>query len=369
MSKNMIYHVPYPLGLKTNAASSIRPQQMLEAFRKSGFNVTVVSGYVAERKLAIRAIKSEISEGKIFDFLYSESSTMPTPLTEKDHLPRAPLMDYLFFYYCKKRGIKISLFYRDIYWRFPNYGKHLTIFKKVLALSFYYFELLMYKFTLNTMYLPSLAMAKHIPFIPQKKFRDLPPGTALVKAQPETVELVDNKLRLFFVGGVGHNYQMHELFSAVYETAGVELIFCTPEEQWEEFKHEYIGFLGSNIKIVHEAGDELSTIYESIDITMLFVKQHKYWDFAVPVKIFEYMGHGKPVIGSKGGQIEKIISQYSAGWCVEYSSEALQDLFRFLKLNKHQIENISNNLGAKHSDFSWDNRAKQVIDVLSKCKS
>ena len=364
MPKNMIYHVPYPLGLKNNAASSIRPQRMLEAFQASDYNVTVISGYVAARKEIIKVIKNQISHGKKFDFLYSESSTTPTALTEKDHMPRAPLMDYLFFYYCKKRGIKTSIFYRDIYWRFPNYGKHIPIPKKIAALSFYYFELFMYKFTLDIVYLPSLAMGVFIPFIAHERFKSLPPGTHIDKKKPETVKCDAKKLRLLFVGAVGDNYQMHELFSAVAKSQYVELIFCTPQEQWREFKHEYSEYLGSNIEIVHKGGKELGSLYEKTDIAILFVKQNEYWDFAVPVKIYEYMGQGKPIIASSGGQVEKIINEYNAGWCVEYSSEALQRLFKMLHEDKQKVQSISVSLCQSLSVHSWDHRAKKVINNL-----
>ena len=194
----MIYHVPYPLGLKNNAASSIRPVRMLEAFRTAGYRVTVISGYVAQRRESIKGVKRDIKLGKVFDFLYSESSTMPTPLTELDHKPRAPFMDYMFFYFCKRRGIKTGLFYRDIYWRFPNYGNELSIVKKTLALSFYYFELLMYKACLNVVYLPSMAMGKYVPFINKEKFKALPPATILSDIPPTPVQCSEKKITLFF---------------------------------------------------------------------------------------------------------------------------------------------------------------------------
>ena len=55
------------------------------------------------------------------NFLYSESSTMPTSLTEPHHMPTHPFLDFSFFYFCKRNGIKIGLFYRDIYWKFEIY--------------------------------------------------------------------------------------------------------------------------------------------------------------------------------------------------------------------------------------------------------
>ena len=85
--------------------------------------MTVVSGYAKERKKRFDEIKTQVKNGVKFDFLYSESSTMPTILTEPHHMPIHPFVDFSLFRFCKKNGIKIGLFYRDIYWKFDIYKK------------------------------------------------------------------------------------------------------------------------------------------------------------------------------------------------------------------------------------------------------
>lgn len=85
---------------------------------------------VGREKKSINKIKSLIEAGEKFDFCYSESSTMPTLLTEKNHLPSHPFLDFSFFKYLKKNNIKIGLFYRDIHWMFDFYGKGLNPIKR-----------------------------------------------------------------------------------------------------------------------------------------------------------------------------------------------------------------------------------------------
>lgn len=88
---------------------------------------------------------------------------MPTLLTEKNHLPSHPFLDFSFFKYLKKNNIKIGLFYRDIHWMFDFYGKGLNPIKKKLAILMYKYDLKKYSELLNIIYLPSLEMERFIP--------------------------------------------------------------------------------------------------------------------------------------------------------------------------------------------------------------
>ncbi len=111
----IIFHHPLPLDSNARSASGIRPLRMLQAFKDLGCEVDLVTGHAAERKVAIKKIKQNIKNGVTYSFLYAESSTMPTTLTEPHHLPVNPLLDWRFFQFCKTRKIPIGLFYRDIY--------------------------------------------------------------------------------------------------------------------------------------------------------------------------------------------------------------------------------------------------------------
>ena len=126
--KNMIFHIPMQIDPKMQSGSQVRPHNMIQAFKNIGYNVDVVMGYVKNRKKQIAKIKENINNGVKYDFLYSESSTMPTTLTEKNHLPIAPFLDFDFFKFCKQYGIKIGLFYRDIHWKFEQYKKQTPFF-------------------------------------------------------------------------------------------------------------------------------------------------------------------------------------------------------------------------------------------------
>lgn len=108
--KKCIFHYPGPIQDSPVTGSGVRPRKMLEAFYTLGFDVTVVSGYSRERKKIMRQIADNMSSGVKYEFVYSESTTMPTALSDEDHLPRNPFMDEFFLGYCKRIMFQLDCF-------------------------------------------------------------------------------------------------------------------------------------------------------------------------------------------------------------------------------------------------------------------
>ncbi len=76
--KKIIFHLPMEIDKNRPSGSQIRPLKILQAFKNIGYKVDIVMGDVKTRKRQIKKIKRNISNGVKYDFLYSESSTMPT---------------------------------------------------------------------------------------------------------------------------------------------------------------------------------------------------------------------------------------------------------------------------------------------------
>lgn len=103
--KRCIVHIPNHIEKSGKSGSNIRPIKMKQAFEENGYLVEYISGYGTERKVQINKIKRNIRNGIKYDFLYSESSTMPTLLTEKNHLLRYPIFWILaFLNFARKTG-------------------------------------------------------------------------------------------------------------------------------------------------------------------------------------------------------------------------------------------------------------------------
>ncbi|ENM1946004.1 glycosyltransferase [Citrobacter braakii] len=363
---NIIFHHPLPLNENAKSASGIRPVRMLNAFRKLGCSVDLVTGYAVERKECIKDIKINIRKGKRYDFVYSESSTMPTILTEEHHLPTHPMCDWFFFRFCKKNNIPIGLFYRDIYWLFEDYGKNLNPMKAVAAKLAYKFDLWVYQKMLTKLYLPSIEMGAYIPSVSPSIFSALPPGHMADEIKNEVIpDLSERKLKLFYVGGMSKHYQMHKLFEAVREMPIIELIICTRKDEWLAVKNQYPG-LTPNIQILHLSGKDMEDKLASADIALLFIEPYEYWDFASPVKLYEYLGFQKPVIVSKDTLAGKFVENNGIGWTIPYDAQEMKKLLIGLSTDITAHVAVRNKLQQISPQHSWRSRALQVIEDLVK---
>lgn len=364
---NIIFHYPLPLNPDATSASGIRPLKMLEAFKSLGCQVDIVSGYSKDRKRSITKIKNNIKSGIKYDFMYCESSTMPTILTDSHHLPLHPLLDFSFFNFCNKYCIPIGLFYRDIFWLFEDYGSNLNPLKSSAAKLAYKLELEVYKRVLTKLYLPSERMLEYLPGLSKSKISALPPGHDVYKniEYPQSLYTnTINKLKVFYVGGLNDAYQMHVMVETVNSRSDINLVICTRESEWNLFKRQYPA-ISNNIQVIHMTGESMLQFMKRADLVSLFIKPKEYCSFAVPFKLFEYIGHKKPIIASENTYFGDFVSQKNIGWSIPYSKKELNSLFDKLISNPLLIQNKIDNINRIVEDHTWRNRAQQVIEDLT----
>lgn len=365
MEKRCIFHIPNHLDPNRASASQIRPKKMIRAFEEIGYTVDVIQGYGKERKKQIRKIKKNIKNGIDYKFLYSESSTMPTLLTEKDHMPIYPFLDFGFMKYIKKRGIKIGLFYRDIYWRFPKYRKTVTGIKYKFAVLMYQYDLKKYRKLLDRFYIPTKRMYQYLnKEIPEGMIDILPSGCEYDKSKWEEQKEKNKSLTLLYVGGLGGQYRIHKVLEAVSELPEIELIVCCRENEWEQEKENYERFLQKNIHICHEKGDGLDKLYKIADIGLVYFEFDRYMEIAMPYKVFEYLGHGIPMISSDELAVGDFVKEKNVGWTIPYDAACLHKLLQKLLNDQKEVSQKkvqSRILAAKNT---WINRAKKVENDL-----
>ena len=368
MRKKCIFHIPYKLDLKGNVAPMIRPRKMIAALENIGYEVSVIDGYAVDRKKKMEEIKKRIRNGETYQFLYSESSTTPTLLTELHHLPIHPFFEFSFFRFAKRHGIKIGLFYRDIYWKFESYKKALPVWKYFFAIQCYKYDIRQYEKLLDKLYLPSIKVYKYIKSKPFGRIVDvLPPGCdALLWKNEEEKELICKKfINIFYVGGLGNQYQLKELAAAVSEVENFRLTLCCRTDEWDKEKNNYGKYLRGNINIVHRSGKELEDFYFSADICSLMFKPDIYREMAIPYKSFEYLSHGKPVLVTRGTAIGDFVEKNDTGWVLDYNRDAIKKQLRELVDFPELISKKRENCLKVRERNTWEVRAKKVEDDLS----
>lgn len=362
MSKRIIFHIPVQLDRSHASASQIRPLKIIAAFQNIGYKVDIVEGTAKMRQSQIGEIKKNIRNGIKYDFVYSESSTMPTLLTESHHLPTHPCLDFGFFRFCKKNNIPIGLFYRDIYWCFINKNKD---FKQRVAKFFYKYDLKQYEKYIDVLFLPTMDMFEHIPFSFHKEVVELPPGCDLQQPPDPAPHSV---LSMLYIGGVGGTYSLKLFMKALSAISGIQLTICCRKDEWDSLEEEYRKLSDApNITVVHKKGEELIPLYEQADMfSMLYETSSLYLSFAAPFKLFEAIGYGKPLIGYRKNWSGKFIEKNGVGLVCDNTPEDVAKALNALCDDKDLLQQYKSRLSNIAPQHTWESRARKVAEVLTK---
>jgi glycosyltransferase involved in cell wall biosynthesis len=363
--KKMIFHLPYEPDSKRFSASQIRPFKMIKGFEEIGYEVNLVMGNAQKRKKQIAMIKKQIALGQRFDFLYAESSTMPTLLTETHHFPTYPFLDFNFFKLLKSHRIPVGLFYRDIHWRFEQY--QIGALKKWITSYFYRYDLEKYHKLVDILFLPSLEMKSFIPELKGIETVALPPGCEPHEIETPISPQKPSQIRLLYVGGLGALYNLEMILEAIHSFTKDQFVLtiCTRKEDLKAVEINYEKYFKSDqVHWVHQGGSDLKNLYSRHDICCLFVKPLPYWEFAMPVKLFEYISFQKPVLAVKNTAAGNFVAKKQIGWAINYQKNEIHQFL--VQLLVEGIEDRSKVLFQQAQENSWTSRAKEVVKSLIK---
>ena len=369
----MVFHAPFPLQPDRVAASMLRPLAMRQAFADLGYRIMDVTGYAAQRRRAMARVRAAIAAGSRIEFVYSENATIPNALTESRHLPVHPVLDAAFFRHCRRSGVPVGVFYRDVYWRFPRFREGINPILEAGLQVAYRSELMAFDKVGLHLFLPSQAMAppppRHVPHVDRARMSALPPGAPDV--EPSGACGQDDggddggDLELLFVGVLQDNYRLDACLRAVTSTPGTRVTLCVRQETWEASREHYAPLLPEGrAQVVHRSGPELEPLYRRADLGVLFSEPNPYWDFAVPYKLYEYLAHELPVIAVRGTQTGRLVEEMGVGWVLDYDAGALSDLLRRLREAPEEIEAVRRRMREVLPDQTWKARARTVAQVL-----
>ncbi|MDO5728184.1 MAG: glycosyltransferase [Actinomycetaceae bacterium] len=356
----MIYHAPYALDPTSVSASAIRPVTMWETFRSLGIEVLDITGNAKERQRQFRAVKRRVAAGQRIDFMYSENATIPPMVTEPRHVPPHFFLDLSIMRFCASHNIPVGVFYRDIYWKFDEYDERVPEPLATVMKALYRYELWGYSRWCSKIFLPSRTMGKYLPQLDQKKCIPLPPGGRITRSTN-----TDRTLSVFYIGGIGGHYRLHHLCEAVSRLPQVKLMICTDRSRWESVKDEYPQVSSPNISVVHKSGDERDELYRQANVCYVAMEPEPYGAFASPVKLYEYIGRGKPILAIRDTLVATVVSDNDIGWVTENSVEAFLDILTQLADHPEEVERARNTCETIRENHTWEMRARRVIRELT----
>jgi len=367
--KRMIFHSPVPLNPAGNSGSDVRPVEMLKAFKELGYDVLEITGYGLERKVAYKKLRENLAMGFRYEFLYSETSTMPMFLTEKHHFPLYFYVEILLFRLCRLHSIPITTFYRDIYWKFNLFQKGTSYLKRTVAYFFYHLELITLSKYTSILFLPSLEMRCAIPYsFEHTKIYELPPGisTDLIN-YPKLKEDSGKSINLIYVGGViPPLYDLSNAIKFIGPIPNVNLTVICRREEWDTIRTQLP--LPVNIKVKHISGKDLETEYLKADLSLIVLGSHPYRRFCMPLKLFEAIGYNTPVLMlSSMNAASNFVKQHDLGYIINSEAE-LAHVFNNIIKSRIDLHSKINNIRSYKNFTTWTARANEVNKIVTRNK-
>lgn len=354
----MVFHAPYPLDPAPRSASRQRPNKMLAAFGENGHQVHRITGNPYQRALGLRDLRRRLDTGQQVDFVYSENSTQPNLLSTSLRHGLAPLLEARLIALCCRRGIPFGQFYRDVYWRFAESQATVPLPRRALMQFAYRADLLVLRASHAHLFLPSQPMAAIVPF-DEDRSSALPPG-APVHESPSP-----DGLELLYVGGIGAGYALDEGLRALQSVEQARLTMVVRRQEWETHRERYAPLLSERVRIVHAGSEELQEIYDHASACLLLVAPDGYRRFAVPLKLFEYLGYGKPTLASAGTLAGDMVERMGSGFTVPNAHEDIAALLHRLAEDPTLLEQAAQNARRARQQNTWAMRAGTVAEVLT----
>lgn len=341
-----------------SSGSGVRPHRMYEAFKAEGCDITLLECRQNRRRLRrqrVREVLGALSSGYLPEACYIEP-------------PSGPFFNRIDLRLLKRLhrlGVPIGLFYRDAYWRFADWWG-VTGLKRRMLVHMHRRDIRVFRRCCDMIYFPSESMRLlfHKDF---GKSALLPPGC--VEPHPTHDRLFG---RAIYVGNVSDHYGTHLLLEA-FERLNADGAFrplrlVCRQREWEAFDSP----LKTRpwLETLHASGDDaLAPLYAESDVGILSLKRDIYMDFAMPVKLFEYLGYGLPVIATHCNEVAGFVRRYNCGLvCKDNAMDLAQSVERFYQSPREQ-EDLRAGAANAARDNLWTMRAKTVLRDLSQIKT
>ncbi len=358
--KKIIFHYPGPFYKTLDGGEKKRPFMMCQAFEGLGYEVYKIIGSRKERKIKLNKIIHHLDE---FDFIYSENSTLPLGLCGRYHLPSLSSSDYKLFKRAYSKHIPIGVFIRDIYWKYKSFSKEVGHIKHLLSIPFYQNEFKLYKKYSKVIFVPSNNFIKQISIINKNKCFVLPPGAEIIERSKKK-HIIKLPIKLIYVGSIKPPiYDISELLDNVSKYKDkYHLTIVTRRDEWHLYS-DFYKISPPNIRVIYLSGIKLKNKLLESDISLIYLNDSDYRKICMPLKLFEAIGAGLPIITKGDNSVTNFVKENKIGWCKE--GLAKNNIFEHFIQNPQKIAEKTKNVLSIQKKHTWKERAKTVIKLLN----
>ncbi len=364
----VIYHHPKRISAEAAVGSALRPVRMREAFERIGEEVFDVTGDGATRIRKARELERRIRTDGDEAVFYSESVNVPPALTWLRRQPWRMNFDYQLVQRLHDQGIPTGLFYRDIYWVLEeSKAVNLKAFiRHRLTPAFARRELRHYQRSLDILFLPHRDMGKYVPFpFANTEMRTLPPGGEPRDLPEQASAGGTGKLNLLYVGNIAPpHYDLRPYIEVMENVSCATLDLVTRERALEHHGHLYRFEERRNVTLSHAHGETLAPLYQRANLALAVRDDSEYLAFAMPVKIFEAISFGVPLVVSAGLRVvADLVEREKLGWVIDTPDE-FRGLLQRLADDPAELARARARVGVARENHTWESRAREVVEAL-----
>lgn len=332
----------YPLDRGLWGATT-RITQLRDALARIA-DLQVVSG---TRTARARALAAHLGHMGHLDGVYVENSTTaPGPA------------DFAFLAAARLRRIPVLTYVRDAQQLFPEYDSSMTLKQRLSRRAFLPTVRLLMGLSTHVAF-PSHGLARAI-HGDEREVLLLPPGARLAADVPPAADAT----ALLFVGPMNRPAHGADLLLGAIELArerGAEVELISISRAGEELPGPAPAWLHRE----RAGGPKIDRFLPRVMATITPRRKTPYNDLAVPIKVLEYLGYGRPLIVTDTEETAAIVRDAECGVIVPDTVEGLAEgivTVATAEPAQRAAWGLAAHRAAERN--SWDVRARQIIQIL-----
>jgi glycosyltransferase involved in cell wall biosynthesis len=330
-----------------NSARAVRIRNLYTALQALT-PVTLISG---SRRVRHRAVLRFLLQGGLrrTRAVYVEASTST-----------ANPLDLLLLILARVRRIPIVVYIPDAYQDFPTVFQRRGLKIKLLDWAWRR-TIAIYLRVANLLLFPSPGLSACFHYQQQSDL--LPPAglpnqpCSALSWQPPTI---------IYIGGASPRYGSDLLLSAMEQVvARYPTARCHFVTRNDEAIVNHSARHAPWLTVESRKFDELPAVMAAATVAVIPLRINSYNDLAVPVKLFDYMAFGRPLVTTGCRDTAALVNELKAGLVVDDTVDALtQGIIRLL-----EDPDLANRLGqngyrAIQTAHSWSHRAARLLQIV-----